>query len=36
MCRDGKGDNQSELTKYLNKIVEHSTTSGKFHFVNYK
>ena len=29
------GGNQSEI-KYLNKIVEHSYTSGKFHFVNYK
>ena len=36
MCRDNKGGNQSEITKYLNKIVEHSNTSGKFHFVNYK
>ena len=34
--RDGKGGNESEITKYLNKIVEHSNTSGKFHFVNYK
>ena len=37
MYRDGGGGgNQSEITKYLNKIVEHSNTLGDFHSVNYK
>ena len=37
MHRNGRGGgNQSEITKYLKQIVEHSNPSGKFHFVNYK
>ena len=35
MWRNGKGGNQSEITKYT-KIVVHSHTSVKFYFVNYK